>query len=278
MLSRRVQDCANELMCLPIFSGFKSQEILDVIEGSTIAVSYDKDRLFSQGHEADFFGYILSGAYKLEYADGSGFESILYVGYKGEALAIMGVLETEAIFPFSGVSLGCSRFLRIPRETFMKKWLGHPTLMLRFQNDLQRRIFQSYNEKLACQKGLPGRIAHLLLYFAHNKSGNSSRLEFALTRREIAGCLGVSVEAVIRTMSDWTKKKWLRSDEGFIKIQDSRALAELANGVDLVLQKESSGSSVGPFSLAIEAPAPLSQGRASRESCKESLFAGAGSP
>lgn len=227
-----------EIEQLPIFRDLSRAEIAPLLEDAEICVHYSDDILFQQGEAADYFGYVLSGAYKLEMTGSQGEESIMYVGFEGEALGIMGVMEEAVHFPFSAVSLCSSRFLKIPRRTFMTRWLSNPFVMLRFQSSLQKRIYQSYNEKLACLNSLSGRIAHMILYFLRDKSRHETCLSFNLTRKEIASCLGVSVEAVIRNMSQFSKAGWIRGDQGQLEVLDHQALSELAGDVGLKLDPQ----------------------------------------
>lgn len=223
--------CMNEIMSLPIFSGFSKDQVCELLAGSHIKTHYHGDVLFRVGESADFFGYVLSGTYKISHCSDQGEEMILYFGSRGEGLAIMAVMDKSTRYPFDARSMGTSRFLLIPRANFMKNWICNPTLALRFQTEIQTRLFRSYDEKRISATSLAQRVANLLIYLAEHKSSSESDvIDIPLTRREIASYVGSSVESVIRKMSLWTQKGWLTTNDSHIQILNRRALQSIARG------------------------------------------------
>lgn len=216
-----------EIQQLPIFHEVATNDLQRLLAGSKILVHHHHENLFTYGGKSDFFGYILDGAYKLSLHNSSGEEVIFHFGTKGEALAIMSVMEKSAFFPFDAISLGTSRFLQIPKNTFLTEWIRTPSVMLRFQTDLQGRIFRSYEEKRQQRMELAQRVASLLLYLTEYKSFEQNRISFPLTRKDIANYAGTTVESVIRLLSDWTHKKIIQSHQRNIEILNRPKLEEL---------------------------------------------------
>ena len=147
---------------------------------------------------------------------------------RGEALGIMSVMTEPKVFPFHAISKGNSRFLLIHRENFISDWIKYPEIMLRFQNDLQGRLFRSYDEKRIERLSLAERIAHLLIYLCNHKTAVKGVITVPITRREIAAYVGASIEAVIRQMSQWSSNGYIRTADRFIEILNNQALAEIA--------------------------------------------------
>lgn len=67
---------------------------------------------------------------------------------------------------------------------------------------------------------MASKIAALLLQLVADESSADGELEvpLPLTRKEIADSLGVTVESVIRVMSDWTKQGYISTNDHHIKI------------------------------------------------------------
>ncbi len=76
------------------------------------------EAFFQEGQRADFFGFVLSGAYKLTMNDAYGEETILHFAVRGEALGIMATMIPGCLFPFDCLSMSDSQILAIPRSNF----------------------------------------------------------------------------------------------------------------------------------------------------------------
>lgn len=218
-----------EISGLSIFQGFSRDEVRWIIRGASIKSTYHGEKLFTAGESSDFFGYVLSGSYKLVHQSAEGNETIMYFGVRGEALGIMSVMAYETLFPFDAVSMGTSRFLRIPRATFIEVWLKNDVLLHRFQTYLQKRIFRSYDEKRVMSYSIARRVAYLLLSLSHANAENKRDISISLTRKEIANYIGTTVESVIRQMSAWSRKKIIDKNDHYITILDRKTLQDIAD-------------------------------------------------
>jgi CRP-like cAMP-binding protein len=215
---------------LSIFEGISSSELGELLKGSSVLRTEAGERLFSKGQEADFFGYVLSGAYKLTLQDPSDEEVIMHFGVRGESLGIMATMEGESLFPFDAVAMWDSTFLAIPRRTFKTTWLNHPVLMNRFQTDLQGRIYRCLDEKRLGRRPLSERTADLLLHLSDDKSSRSGKVELPITRREIASYVGATVESVIRNMAPWIRSGIIQTASRQILIRNRKALIRIRDG------------------------------------------------
>jgi CRP/FNR family transcriptional regulator len=227
-MSRTIEFAFDEIRALPVFAGLLKSQVNSLLSQAEVCTHYHGESLFKTGEPAEFFGYVLSGVYKLAHHTVNGEEIIMYFGCKGEALAIMSVMEAETKFPFHALALGTARFLKIPRTTFLQTWLQNPKVLHRFQSELQRRIFRSYDEKCIQRLPLSQRIAHLLLYLSEFKSDCQRVIEIPLTRREIANYVGATPESVIRKMSSWSQRGWIATTEQQITLLNRWELEQLA--------------------------------------------------
>lgn len=212
---------------IPLFRGLEDQLIARALVGSQVLVHHASDKLFSAGEKSDYFGFVIDGAYKLCMSDKNGEEVIFHFGTMGEALGIMSVMTCEAVFPFQAVSLGTSRFLKIPKTTFVQEWKQIPELLFRFQSDLQGRIFRAHEEKRQQRLELPQKVADLLLFLSDYKSPSAGQISFPLTRKDLASYVGSSIESMIRLLSDWTNRKIITTNQRYIQILDRQALENI---------------------------------------------------
>lgn len=226
-------DCAQPEICeIPIFFGMPWATIKRLIAGSHVRTCYRGDHLFNRDEPALFFGYVLSGTFKLSYVDEFGNEIIMHFSGKGEALGIMSLMSGATQFPFGAVAMDTARFLVIPKENFQNEWIRESVLMQRFQQELQARIFKSYDDKRIHKLPLQQKVSNLLVYLLEHKSKSEKAIDIPITRREIAAYVGSTVESVIRLMSEWSSKGWIKTDEGVISILEKDQLIRLANGAE----------------------------------------------
>lgn len=222
---------------LPIFSGIEIQRLKRLLDGAQLSRHEAGTSLFKEGQYANFFGYVISGAYKLTQLNDQGDEIIMHIGVHGEALGIMATMEAECCFPFDAIAMGESQFLVIPRRNFRERWIYEPQLMLRYQSDLQGRIFRSHDEKRLQTRPLPQRIADLLLYLVEHKATCCGRFDLPITRREVAAYVGATVESVIRVMSVWSRQGIIKTYGRCIEAVDRERLLEIQSGQDFNARK-----------------------------------------
>ncbi len=208
-----------EVAHLPIFKGLGAADLENLCDGGQIVISSHRDRLFAFGEPAPFFGFVLDGAYKLSRPTPLGEETIVHFATKGDFIAAFIMAQPAPVYPLSAYAMGTSRFVKIPRETFLTKWRQYPDLIFKIQSVLSSRMGQMHTQKALQKAPLSAKIAALLMELLERQPNESQLvLPLPLTRKEIADSLGASVESVIRIMSDWSKKGLIQTTDQNIQI------------------------------------------------------------
>lgn len=227
-----IKSTVAELKNFTFFSNLEDKAILELCTGSSVIVSKHKGRLYHFGDKADAFGIVLSGAYKLSRPTPNGEDSVLYFSTPGDVIAAFIMNRPTPAYPVSATAMGTSRFLQIPRQTYLDYWSANPNLLLEIQKSLSSRMIQLQTQKSLSSTAIPQRVAHLLMELSgKNASRNLAVREvpIPLTRQEISDSLDVAVESVIRIMSHWSKAGIISSTDSFIRITDLKKLTEIAN-------------------------------------------------
>jgi len=208
-----------EALGFPIFAGLKLEDLEKLCENGQVVVSSHRDTLFQFGEPAQHFGFVLSGAYKLSRPTPQGDDTIVHFTTPGDFIAAFVMAQPNPVYPVTSVAMGPSRFVRIPREAFIAHWKGQAELILKIQSALSTRMGQLHNQKALQKAPLTAKIASLLMELASKeKSQKELVLPLPLTRKEIADSLGASVESVIRVMSEWSKRGFLKTSDQNITI------------------------------------------------------------
>lgn len=217
-----------ELLKLDLFSGMSKLQIQELcIDGKVIATTH-RECLFSEGTVGDFFGVVLSGAYKITKASSRGEDVIINFVTPGDIVAALIMAQANPIYPVSVISMGPSRFLRLSRSNYVNTWKSFPGLLFKIQNLLLKKITHLHDQKTLYNAPLNQKIAAVLIALLEkNASNNPLELPFPLTRKEIANAIGSTEESVIRIMSDWTKVGFIQTTEQFIRIIQVEKILEI---------------------------------------------------
>lgn len=207
-----------ELSNFNIFESLSLSAIKDLCEGCEVIVNDHRESIYSEGDIAHSFGIILSGAYKLTRLSPLGEEVILHFCVPGDAIAVFIMAQEKPVYPISVVAMGPSRFLKIPRNTYLKRWKEKPDVIFKVQSLLSTRFGSIHAQKVLAKAPLKTKIAFLLIDILNKSEQNSTILPLPLTRKEIADSLGVTTESVIRVMSEWSKTGFIETIDTNIKI------------------------------------------------------------
>lgn len=208
-----------EIQSFSLFHGLAREEIAKLCEEGRIVVTDHRQSLFEAGEEAHSFGLVLSGAYKLCRPSADGTPVIVYFSTPGDVLAALIMGHPEPRYPISAISMGPSRFLRIPRRNYKLSWLQRTDLIMQIQNLLSTRMVTLHDQKTFNRAPLNAKIAALLISLLEkNKDQRESILPIPITRKEIAESMGASVESVIRIMSEWSKEGIIHTTDHQIAI------------------------------------------------------------
>jgi CRP-like cAMP-binding protein len=214
-----VEAALGEILRFPIFQGFTKDKILKLTNDAQIVVTHHRETLFRCGEDASCFGLVLSGAYKLIKPGVGGEDTILHFSTPGDVIGAFIMSQEHPVYPLSAISMGPSRFLKIPKENYKIFWMNDAPLIFRVQNILSSRMSALQNQKAANKFPLQQKVAMLLIELLERQPKNGENvLALPLTRKEIADSLGSSVESVIRIMSEWSKLGFIQTNDQQIKI------------------------------------------------------------
>lgn len=214
-----IEGIVTELQGFSFFSDFSREAIRLLCESGHIVINKHHEHVFRFGEEASAFGIVLSGAYKLSRPTSGGEDVIVYFSTPGDVVAAFIMARPNPIYPVSVVAMGPSRMIKIPRSVYINHWVKNHELVTRMQLSLSGRMGLFQDQKALMRAPLSCKIAALLIGLLDKQSDQTNGvLPLPLTRKEIADSLGSSVEAVIRVMSDWSKKGVLETTERHIQI------------------------------------------------------------
>lgn len=213
----------------PLFQGRNPAELRELLAGARIREHQHRVCLYDIGDETSTFSVVLEGAYKLVKPTAKGEDFIIYFATPGDAIGalLMGQGKSNE-YPISVKAVGYSRVCMIPKATFQSAWKNKAEILLQLNSLLYSRMGIMQDEKTLTRAPLVQRIAWFLLKMLERSGDNSdSVIPLPLTRQEIADHLGVTVESVIRIMSQWSQMGIVKSADRQLEIARIDQLVEI---------------------------------------------------
>ncbi|NOZ45721.1 MAG: Crp/Fnr family transcriptional regulator, partial [Chlorobi bacterium] len=186
-----------------------TQEMEVLCEGRVERDFEKGETIIREGDEILDFIYLKSGLVKLYRKGLNGKDQIISIAKPFDFVSLLSIFSDDhynysvtAIEQTTTCNLDLNRIKKIS-EINAKFTLG---LMQRVSRMSDNILINTLEIK---QKNLPGRIAHILLFFANNIY-KSNEFELPISRREIAELIGMTTENVIRILSEFRKDKTLK--------------------------------------------------------------------
>lgn len=189
------------------------QELLpEALQRQCIFLSSTKDdRLFSQGKKPEQMFYVLSGEVVLLRLGTQGAHVVLQRvrrGFIAEASLQAAHYHCDAIVTISG------DFIAVPILSIQQTLLSDSPFSIRWIGMLNQEMkrLRGQCERLSL-KGVRDRLLHLI-----ESEGRSGRLSLGAGLKSIALELGVTHEALYRTVAELEKQKVLHREDGQIRL------------------------------------------------------------
>ncbi len=205
----------------PLFEKLSEVKINTLLMNSRLINLKHRETLFNCGDRTDSFAIVTAGALKLIKSTARGDDIIMYFATVGDPIGALLMNKPTTEYPISVVSMGPSNVLCIPRSTFEKNWATDVDVLQRLNSQLYSRMTNLQDDKLMNKVPLNQKIAKLLINLllkSNNNNSDETVISVPITRQEIADSLGVTVESVIRTMSDWSQNQIISTFDKKIEI------------------------------------------------------------
>jgi CRP-like cAMP-binding protein len=176
-----------------------------------------------QGEKISTFKYLKSGLVKLYRRTPSGDEQVIAITRPFEFVSNMSIFSEDRYqYSVSALedSVVCLVKLDFIKSLFLKNGGFAMGLLTKISRINDKIIAQTLDIR---QKNLVGRVAFVLLYFAHDIY-RSQIFEMPVSRKEIADYIGMSTANVIRTLSDFKKEGIIRISGKTIEVVDKEKL------------------------------------------------------
>ncbi len=218
---------------LPVFSGME-EGAFDRLMGQAMPRAIPKgSAVFKQGEEAKLFYLLVQGRLKVMQVTVDGQQIIVRVVNPGEFFGFAMALGRKD-YPGTPLAAVDCTVLAWPMELMTTFMADNPALAVNTMQMIGRRLDAAHNRirEISTQE-VEQRVAHAVLRLAREagiKEEAGTRIDFPVSRQDIAELTGTTLHTVSRIVSHWQSKGWVEGGRQSLLVRDLRRLRQIAEG------------------------------------------------
>ena len=216
---------------LPVFAGMEAQAFDKLLDQSTHRVIPQGRSVFQQGEEAKLFYILVHGRLKVTQVTTDGQQLIVRVVNPGDLFGFALALGRKD-YPGTPLALVDSSVLAWPMELMTDFMARHPTLAVKTMQMIGSRLDAAHSRirEISTQE-VEQRVAHAIIRLAREagiKEETGIRIDFPVSRQDIAELTGTTLHTVSRIISQWQGKGWVEGGRKSLLVRDLKRLKNIA--------------------------------------------------
>lgn len=220
------------LAALPMFSGLDTQALENVVAAAHLKRIRKGHEVFSQGAAAEHFYVLLNGYIKAAQVTASGQQAVSYYVNPREFFGCAAVTGLKH-HPLSAIAVQDSTALSWNGKAMLRLMNAYPSLAINLLAGLDARMTEILTRTGAGHtERVSRRIARGLLHLVRSSGRQVEagiKVDFPITRQDLAEMTGTTLFTVSRTLSQWQRRGIILSSRQTIVVIDPHRLIALAN-------------------------------------------------
>lgn len=218
---------------LPVFAGLSATAIEDVLDKSG-SIRYPRgEAVFEQGQSAGFFYLLLHGRLRVTQITPEGQQIIVRMVNPGDLFGMAKALQRRD-YPGTATAVTDSVVLRWPMEVWQGLIDRHPAFAVNVMQVIASRLQDAHTRiREMSTEAVERRVGHAVLRLV-NQSGRKEeggiRIDFPISRQEIAEMAGTTLHTVSRILSAWESAGIVDGGRQKLLVRDPHRLLLLADG------------------------------------------------
>ncbi len=217
---------------LPIFAGMEATAFANVFEQSTHRLVPQGCTVFQQGEQAKLFYILVHGRLKVTQVTADGQQLIVRVVNPGDLFGFARALGRKD-YPGTPLALVESSVLAWPMDLMTEFMARHPTLAVKTMQMIGNRLDAAHSRirEISTQE-VEQRVAHAIIRLADEagvKEDSGIRIDFPVSRQDIAELTGTTLHTVSRIISQWQGKDLVEGGRKSLLVRDLKRLKHIAN-------------------------------------------------
>ncbi|KSV62057.1 Crp/Fnr family transcriptional regulator [Sinorhizobium sp. Sb3] len=219
---------------LPLFQKMSDQELDSLLTRATVRRVPQNEAVFEQGAQADFFFLLLHGRLKVTQVTKDGQQIIVRVVNPGDLFGFARALQRRD-YPGTATAATESLVLAWPTELWNVFVEKNPHLAVNAMHTIGQRLDEAHTRiREMSTEEVERRVAHTVLRLAEQAGkpdGGGIRIDFPISRQDIAEMTGTTLHTVSRILSAWEGQGLVQGGRQKLTLKDIPGLRRLAERI-----------------------------------------------
>ncbi|MEI3850916.1 MULTISPECIES: Crp/Fnr family transcriptional regulator [Ensifer] len=219
---------------LPLFQKMSDQELDSLLTRATVRRVPQNEAVFEQGAQADFFFLLLHGRLKVTQVTKDGQQIIVRVVNPGDLFGFARALQ-RSDYPGTATAATESLVLAWPTELWNVFVEKNPHLAVNAMHTIGQRLDEAHTRiREMSTEEVERRVAHTVLRLAEQAGkpdGGGIRIDFPISRQDIAEMTGTTLHTVSRILSAWEGQGLVQGGRQKLTLKDIPGLRRLAERI-----------------------------------------------
>ena len=218
---------------LSLFDRMSDEDLDRLLAHATARRVVQGDAVFEQGEQAANFFLLLHGRLKVTQVTEDGQQIIVRVVHPGDLFGFAKALQ-RSDYPGTARAVAESVILAWPTDLWPQFVEQNPRLAVSAMQTIGQRLEEAHTRirEMSTQE-VERRVAHAVLRLsrqAGRKEEHGVRIDFPISRQDIAEMTGTTLHTVSRILSAWESRGLVEGGRQKLLIRDLPGLSSLAEG------------------------------------------------
>lgn len=219
---------------LPLFANMQDAELDRLLGRATMRRVPMGEAVYEQGQKATQFFLLLHGRLKVTQVTPEGQQIIVRVVHPGDLFGFAQALQRND-YPGTPVAAAESLVICWPNEVWGSFVEQNPHLAVNAMRTIGQRLQEAHTRirEMSTQE-VERRVAHAVLRLieqAGKREPDGVRIDFPLTRQDVAEMTGTTLHTVSRLFSAWESQGIVKGGRQKLLVRDAERLQALADGL-----------------------------------------------
>lgn len=219
---------------LPLFNRMSDEDLDKLLAHATSRRVPQGECVFEQGQPAVSFYLLLHGRLKVTQVTEDGQQIIVRVVHPGDLFGFAKALQ-RSDYPGTAIAAAESLTLGWPTDLWPNFVEHNPRLAVTAMQTIGQRLEEAHTRirEMSTQE-VERRVAHVVLRLARKagrKEENGIRIDFPISRQDIAEMTGTTLHTVSRILSAWEGRGLVEGGRQKLLVKNVGGLSELAEGL-----------------------------------------------
>ncbi len=219
---------------IPVFESLAPTDLDDILRRATSRHYAPGDRVFEQGQPAAQFFVLLHGRLRVTQVTSEGQQVVVRMVNPGDMFGIAKALQ-RTDYPGTATAVSDSVVLAWPMHLWSEFLQRYPGLAISAMQTVGSRLLEAQQRlrELSTEE-VERRVAHAVLRLANQsgkKEGRGVRIDFPVSKQDIAEMTGTTLHTVSRILTAWEAAGLVEGGRQKLLVLDAHALVLLGDGL-----------------------------------------------